>query len=231
MDEQTAAHAAARRDAKRLLRLSRTGALATLEAGGPLTTLVGVASDWDGAPLFLMSQLARHTRNLGADPRVSLLLTSAAGGGDPLNRPRITLGGIVRPREGADGRERYLQHNPKAKLYVDFADFSLRRLDVETVHFNGGFGRADALTPADLMTPGDPSALREAEPALLGQAAALGEAALAKLAGGGRRVWRPVGLDAEGLDLGAGGLAARADFDAPALAPQDWLAALKRLAG
>ena len=49
------AHAEAVADAKRLMRRARTGALATLEpgAGGPLTTLVGVASDFDGAPLFL----------------------------------------------------------------------------------------------------------------------------------------------------------------------------------
>ena len=230
MDDQTAGHAAARRDAKRLLRLSRTGALATLDGGVPLTTLVGVASDWDGAPLFLMSELSRHSRNLDADPRVSLLLTSAGGGGDPLNHPRVTLNGVVRARPGEDGRARYVQRNPKAKLYVNFADFSLRRLDVERVHFNGGFGRADALTVADLMTPGDPAALREAEPALLAKATALGDAKLAKLAGGGRRVWRPVGLDAEGLDLGAGGLAARVDFEAPALEPQAWWEALERLA-
>ncbi len=195
---------------------------------------MGVASDWDGAPLFLMSELARHTKNLGANASVSLLLTSGdGGGGDPLNHPRITLSGVVRPREGEDGRARYVQRNPKAKLYANFADFSMRRLDVETVHFNGGFGRADALTPEDLLTPGDPSALRAAEPALLAQAAALGDAALAKLAGheGSRRAWRPVGLDAEGLDLGAGGLVARADFDAPAFEPQAWRAALERLIG
>jgi putative heme iron utilization protein len=231
VDDQTAAHATARRDAKRLLRLSRTGALATLDGGAPLATLIGVVSDWDGAPLFLMSELSRHTRNLDADPRISLLLTTVGGGGDPLNQPRITLGGVVGLRQGQDGRARYVQRNPKAKLYIDFADFSLRRLDIETVHFNGGFGRAEALTVAELMTPGDPDALREAEPALLTKAAALGDAALAKLAGGGRRVWRPVGLDAEGLDLGAGGLAARVDFEAPVSDPQDWGAALERLAG
>lgn len=230
MNDQTAAGAAARCDAKRLLRLSRTGALATLDGGLPLTTLVGVASDWDGAPLFLMSELARHTRNLNAEPRASLLLTSQGGGGDPLNQPRITLGGVVRRREGEDGRARYLQRNPKSKLYVDFADFSLRRLDAESVHFNGGFGRADPLTVADLMTPGDASALRAAEPALLAEVAALGDAMLAKLAGG-RRAWRPVGLDAEGLDLGAGGVVARVDFGAPAFEPETWLAALARLAG
>ena len=54
------AHAEAVADAKRLMRLARTGALATLDSSGgdPLTTLVGVASDFDGAPLFLMSILS-----------------------------------------------------------------------------------------------------------------------------------------------------------------------------
>ena len=63
-------------DAKGLMRLARTAALATLEPedGAPLTTLVGVASDFDGAPLFLMSTLSRHTTNIAHDPRVSLLL-------------------------------------------------------------------------------------------------------------------------------------------------------------
>jgi putative heme iron utilization protein len=233
MDEATAASQAARSDGKRILRMARTGALATIDGGLPLTTLVGVASDWDGSPLFLMSELSRHTKNLNADPRASLLLTSDGGRGDPLNHPRITLNGVVRLREGEDGRDRYVRRNPKSKLYISFADMSLRRLDIESVHFNGGFGRADPLTPADLLTPGDASALRAAEPALLAEAEALGDAALARLAGhaGARRAWRPVGLDAEGLDLAQGGEVARAAFEAPAYRPQDWRAALERLLG
>ena len=91
------AHAEAVADAKRLMRLARAGALATLEAAGgaPLTTLVGIASDFDGAPLFLMSMLSRHTRNLARDPRASLLLTGRHERGDPLNHPRVTLSGRV----------------------------------------------------------------------------------------------------------------------------------------
>jgi heme iron utilization protein len=227
MDEQKAA---AVRDGKRLLRLSRTGAMATLDNGLPLTTLVGVASDWDGAPMFVISELSAHTKRLNADPRVSLLLTSEGGRGDPLNQPRVTLNGSVRRREGADGKQRYVQRNPKSKLYIDFADMSLRRLDVEAVHFNGGFGRADALTWADLSAPGDVSALAAKEAEWLERIAALGDATLTRLAGqdGGRRVWRPVGIDAEGLDLAAGGEAARVDFDAPAFAPAAWWAALEQ---
>ncbi len=230
MNDRATPQESAQADAKRLLRLVRTGALATLDATRPLATLIGVASDWDGAPLFLMSDLSRHTKNLAANPYVSLLLSSEGGRGDPLNQPRITLNGVVRRRPEEDGRERYIRRNPKAKLYASFTDFSVRRLHIETVHFNGGFGRADPLTAADILTEGNPSALAAAEEELLDRTLALGDEALAKLAGGAsRRVWRPVGIDAEGLDLSRGGEAARAHFPHAVFDPEAWWEALKRL--
>jgi heme iron utilization protein len=219
-------------DAKRLMRVSRTGALATLdfETGLPLATLIGVASDLDGAPLFLLSELSRHTKNLGGDARASLLLTSAGGRGDPLNQPRITLGGPVAVLDDAPAKQRYLRRNPKANLYASFSDFSLRRMRIETVHFNGGFGRAEALTVENLMTaPGDATALIAAEDALLKEVDGLGDAVLTKLAEGvssGRRVWRAAGLDPEGLDLSAGTLSARVAFPSPEFTPEGWRARL-----
>ena len=218
---------AAKADAKRLMRISRTGALATFDAESrlPLATLVGVASDWDGAPLFLLSELARHTRNLAQDPRASLLLTTQGGRGDPLNQPRLTIGGPVE-RHPDPTRRALPSAHPKAKLYVDFTDFALRRMRIETVHFNGGFGRADVLKPEDLLTPpSDLSVLIAAEPELLARVEALGEAALTRLADGagpGPRVWRPVGLDPEGLDLSAGGSSARLTYAKAVFEPDDW---------
>jgi hypothetical protein len=93
------------------------------------------------------------------------------------------------------------------------------------VHFNGGFGRADRLVPADILAPsGDAADLIDAEDALLAEING-SEGLAARLAGRreeGRRVWRAVGLDAEGLDLAAGGAAARVDYRTPAFEPQDW---------
>ena len=226
--ESQPAHAEAVADAKRLMRLARTAALATLDpaSGAPLTTLVGVASDFDGAPLFLMSTLARHTRQLAADPRASLLLTDRPERGDPLNHPRVTLNGRVEEAQGARVRARYLQRNPKAKLYVDFADFAFFRLAIETVHFNGGFGRADALTPADVLIARDAeTALADAEPSLIDWVNGFGDETVARFAGrksAGRQIWRAIGLDAEGLDLAAGGQAARLPFESPARDEADW---------
>jgi heme oxygenase (biliverdin-IX-beta and delta-forming) len=214
-------------DAKRLLRLSRTAALATLGAeGAPLTTWVGCASDFDGAPLFLFSGLAQHTRNLAGAPRGSLLLTGRPERGDPLNHPRVTLGGRIARHPDAYARKRYLQRNPKAKLYASFADFAVYRLSVETVHFNGGFGRAAALEPADILaSAGEAAALIAAEDDLIAEINAADGAFAAELKqrrGAGRRVWRAVGLDAEGLDLAAGGATARVAFAAPAFDPPSW---------
>ena len=228
------AHAEAVADAKRLMRLARTGALATLEAEGgtPLTTLVGVASDFDGAPLFLMSTLSRHTRNLARDPRASLLLTGARDRGDPLNHPRVTLGGRVDLDPASRAKSRYLQRNRKAALYAGFADFGMFRLRIESVHFNGGFGRAGALTPADVLASrAGEAALTEAEERLLAEVNALCEAALARLAGhkGARLTWRAIGLDGEGLDLAAGARAARAQFRSQAHDPATWRARLREL--
>jgi hypothetical protein len=219
--------AAAVADVKRLMRLARTGALATLGAqgGAPLTTLIGVASDFDGAPLFLMSMLSRHTKNVANDPRASLLLSGRPERGDPLNHPRVTLSGRVERCAGPRAKARYLQRNPKAGLYAGFADFALYRLRIDDVHFNGGFGRAAPLTPAEVLASREnEAALADAEEQLLAEVNALDQAALARLAEhkAVRPAWRAIGLDAEGLDLAAGGRAARAQFATSAQDPNGW---------
>ena len=58
--------------ARQIMRSVRTGALATLEpeTGEPFASLVTVAPAGDGAPLMLLSDLARHTRNLKADAQI-----------------------------------------------------------------------------------------------------------------------------------------------------------------
>ena len=61
--------------AKKLTREARSSALATLMAntGDPYCSLVNVATATDGTPLLLISRLAVHTKNILADPRVSLM--------------------------------------------------------------------------------------------------------------------------------------------------------------
>ena len=52
-------------------------------------SLASVASDVDGSPLLLLSNLAEHTKNLQADARASILFASAPEPDqDPLARAR-----------------------------------------------------------------------------------------------------------------------------------------------
>ena len=57
------------------------GTLATLNGSGdPFASLVTVlATDPDGSPLLLVSQLSAHTRHLDKDVRCSLLLAETGG--------------------------------------------------------------------------------------------------------------------------------------------------------
>src|ERR1700739_2974635 len=144
--------------AKGLLRATRAGALGTIDrnTGHPFASLVNVATDIDGSPLILVSRLSTHTANLEVDGRASLLL-AAAGRGDPLAHPRLTVLGTFIPAAREDAaeqrlRRRFLARHPKSELYAGFADFSFWRLDVVSAHLNAGFARAADLKADDLMT-------------------------------------------------------------------------------
>src|SRR5690349_22574033 len=96
--------------AKKLLREGRSGALATLMpgSGDPYCSLVNVATAADGAPLLLISRLATHTKNILADPRVSLMLDERKPG-DPLQGARVMLLGAAEVSADQDVRRRYLE--------------------------------------------------------------------------------------------------------------------------
>src|SRR5437588_1402351 len=100
---------------KKLLREGRSGALATLMpgSGDPYCSLVNIATAADGSPLLLISTLAVHTRNLLADPRVSLMIDERKQG-DPLEGGRIMLLGTAVAVDDQDVRRRYLVRQPEA---------------------------------------------------------------------------------------------------------------------
>lgn len=132
-----------------------TGTLCTIAkepAGFPYGSFVTFAMD-GASPVFFISELAEHTKNLRGDARASLLVAEA-GDGDPLARGRVTLLGHCR-KLGGNGAERgaakdaYLRAHPNAEYYIDYADFAFWRLDVDTVRYIGGYGRMSWVEIAD----------------------------------------------------------------------------------
>jgi putative heme iron utilization protein len=152
--------------ARTLVARITTGTLCTLAAepvGYPYGSFVTVAFD-AGDPVFLVSTMAEHTRNLQTDPRASLLVAEREQE-DPLANGRVTVLGPCTRVEGDGGgaRETFLATHPNAAYYVDFGDFAFWKLRVESVRYIGGYGR---------MSWVEAEAWREALPDPLVEAAA-----------------------------------------------------------
>lgn len=131
-----------------LVAAARHGALAVLVDGEPFVSRIALAPTGLGL-LTLVSDLAPHTGALRLHPRASVMI-GEPGKGDPLAHPRLTLavtaGFIDKDRASAD----YLALQPKARLYIGFADFHLVRLVPLEGLLNAGFGKACRLGSDDL---------------------------------------------------------------------------------
>jgi putative heme iron utilization protein len=209
--------------AKELLRVTRAGALATIDrnTGHPFCSLVNVATDVDGSPLILVSRLSTHTANIEVDPRASVLLAST-GKGDPLAHPRLTvLGTFANIKHDAPDatrvRRRFLSRHPKSRLYAGFGDFAFWRLHAVSAHLNGGFARAADLMARDIMTAVEGAAeIIEIEESAVAHMNADHPDAVrlyaTKLLGEADGPWEVTGLDPDGLDLALGDRMARIPF-------------------
>jgi putative heme iron utilization protein len=205
--------------AKGLMRGALKGSLATVQkgTGHPYASLLLVATEPDGTPIFLISRLALHTQNLGADARASLLIDGTGNDADPMAGSRITLIGEARPTSSATARRRFLARHPAAAGYADFPDFAFYTLDVASAHFIGGFGRIVDLPRGDLIISlQGAEALVEREADIVAHMnedhADAVELYATRLLGASAGAWRMTGLDPEGCDLALGSRALRLPF-------------------
>jgi putative heme iron utilization protein len=219
---------------RQLLRTRQCAALATSLRGAPYASLVLLASDLDASPLLLLSDLAQHSRNIGFDPRVSLLLDATEGHADPLSGPRLTLIGRAEAIDDPRRLARFSARHPTSATYIGFGDFRLYRVAVDRAHFVAGFGQIQWLEGRDLMFMGDFGELASAEAGIVSHMNADHTDVLANFArhllGRTAVPWRMTGIDPEGIDLRCDCETARLDFVAPVLDAEQARAALVQLA-
>ena len=151
-DVATSTHA---EQARTLASKMSTATLCTMSvdpAGFPYGSFVTYVIH-EGDPIFLISALAEHTKNLLKSSKASLLIAEA-GEGNPLALGRVTLVGECTKmpdyeREAA--KESFLSKHESAAFYVDFKDFSFFRLKVEAIRYIGGFGRMSWVESTDWL--------------------------------------------------------------------------------
>ncbi len=121
--------------------------------GYPFGSVVPFCLDHSGQPLVLISRLAQHTRNLTANPKLSLtLLEPDPKPGDIQQTERLTLVAQAQQVDDVEGAaQRYYRCFPQAQGYHDELDFDFYRLEVVQLRFIEGFGQARWLSPADVI--------------------------------------------------------------------------------
>jgi putative heme iron utilization protein len=226
--------------ARTLVAQQSTGSLATLALdpiGYPYASFI-TFSLLGHAPIFLISRLAEHTRNLSADPRASLLVHET-GKADPLANGRVTLVGQAGklPRTDRAAREAYLTTHPGAAYYADYEDFDFWSLQVKAVRYIGGYGRMSWID-ADAFAGAVADPLASAAPRILehmnqDHAAALKSYALAFTQAFDAEQATMTAIDRHGFDMtvrtrrGVG--PARVSFDVPLTGAEDARPALVAL--
>jgi putative heme iron utilization protein len=99
-----------------------------------------------------LSRLSVHTRDILADPRVSLLIReSDRGESDPQTLARVTLQGEVVTVSKTDShyeaiKSLYLKKFPDAEMRFSLGDFDLYRIHPKSARYVGGFAQAFNLT-------------------------------------------------------------------------------------
>lgn len=135
-----------------LLHAASSGTLATHSLqlpGYPFATTLPFVPDEHHRPLFLVSRLAEHTKNLAADGRASFLVSSP-NGANVLTGARMTLvGDAERIDATPELVTRYLRYQPDAEQYLSLGDFAFFRLTPKRVRYIAGFGQMGWIEDAD----------------------------------------------------------------------------------
>ena len=184
-----------------LLHSASASTLATqslLMPGYPYATVVPSALDEHHRPILLISALAEHTKNLLADPKLSISITES-GIANVQDGQRLTLVGDAEQFQPSQELiARYLRYVPAAEQYLAL-DFMFFRILPKRLRYIGGVGKM-GWVEAGTLDSADSLSLAE-EVALLAEAEAMAPRNVTLL-----------GIDPYGIDYLVDGLRDRASL-------------------
>ncbi len=149
-------------EAKQFLRSTRSGVLSSFSAkftGYPFGSVMPFVLDHHCQPIILISSIAEHTKNIIANPKVSLIVFDTIGlkmSEDLQANARLTLIGEAEKLEKDDANmmARYSRYLPESVGYFAMHDFAFYRINIHQTRYIAGFGKmgwidANALNNAD----------------------------------------------------------------------------------
>lgn len=185
-----------------LLHGAAAGSLATQSLqmpGYPFASVLPFALDERHRPVFLISRLAEHTKNLLTDGRACLLVHGADGQSVLQDERASVLGDVQRIEASPELVARYLRYHPDAERYLALGDFTFFRMEPKGARYIAGFGKMGWIEESDWI---DAAQLPLDDEAKL--IAALGDLGQADL--------RVLGVDRHGTDIERAGRRERLRF-------------------
>lgn len=140
-------------EAKQFLRSTRSGVLSSFSAkfsGYPFGSVMPFVLDHNCQPIVFISSIAEHTKNIIANPKISLLVF--AGADDLHANGRLTLIGEAAEigKNDAELVARYCRYFPESTGYLSMHDFSFYRLHIHQARYIAGFGKMSWLSGKEL---------------------------------------------------------------------------------
>ncbi len=138
----------------KLLTHEGDGVLSTISvdvAGFPFGSVTPYCLDSDFIPNILISSIAQHTKNIKANPKVSLLINESDVKTNKQSLSRLTyIGEAEKVSHDEDIKKRYISYYPAAESYFKTHDFSFYRIKPVRLRFIGGFGKIYWIETGDL---------------------------------------------------------------------------------
>ena len=145
-------------EAKQFLRSTRSGVLSSFSAkfaGYPFGSVMPFVLDHNCQPIVLISSIAEHTKNIIANPKVSLLVFQSdhlKSAEDLHANGRLTLIGeaVQIDKDDADLMARYCRYLPESTGYLAMHDFQFYRINIAQARYVAGFGKMGWLAGKEL---------------------------------------------------------------------------------
>ena len=135
-------------EAKQFLRSTRSGVLSSFLVkfdGYPFGSVMPFVLGHDCQPILFISSIAEHTKNIIANPKVSLLvIQSELKNAEDLHaNGRLTLIGEAEQlnKDDADLMARYCRYLPESTGYLAMHDFQFYRINISQARYIAGFGK------------------------------------------------------------------------------------------
>ena len=145
------------KQARTLMMTEYQGVLSThsVDAPGyPFGSIVPYCFNRKGRAVLLISRIAQHTKNIEANPKISLIATEGQAD-DMQTVGRVTyLGDAVKLADpDSDTPARYYRYYPHAREYSKTHNFDFYYLDLVRVRYIGGFGKIHWVESKEFLMP------------------------------------------------------------------------------